>query len=64
MTDQPVRWGVLGCASIALDRVIPAMAGADMARLVAIASRTLSPRPNRPLGAWGSRRRTGPMRRC
>lgn len=42
MTDQPVRWGVLGCASIALDRVIPAMAGADMARLVAIASRTLA----------------------
>jgi predicted dehydrogenase len=42
MADEPVRWGVLGCASIALDRVIPAMAGADMARLVAIASRTLS----------------------
>ena len=39
--DQPVGWGVLGCASIALDRVIPAMAGADSARLVAIASRAL-----------------------
>ncbi|MCU0519365.1 MAG: Gfo/Idh/MocA family oxidoreductase [Anaerolineae bacterium] len=41
MGDQPVRWGVLGCASIALDRVIPAMAGADKATLVAIASRAL-----------------------
>ncbi len=36
---RPVRWGVLGAASIATRRVIPAMQQSAMARVVAIASR-------------------------
>ncbi len=44
MSDQqsraPVRWGVLGCANIALQKVIPAMQASDRCRVVAIASRT------------------------
>ena len=40
MKDK-VRWGVLGCARIALNRVIPAMLQADGAELRGIASRTL-----------------------
>jgi predicted dehydrogenase len=39
MTD-PVRWGVLGCADIAVHRVIPAMKGSGMSRVDAIASRS------------------------
>ncbi|WP_129664765.1 Gfo/Idh/MocA family protein [Phytoactinopolyspora endophytica] len=38
MTD-PVRWGVLGCAAIAVNKVIPGMQGADNCDIVGIASR-------------------------
>lgn len=37
---EPIRWGVLGVASIAVRTVIPAIQNARGARLVAIASRT------------------------
>ena len=40
MKDR-VRWGVLGCARIATNRMIPAMLETDVAELWAIASRTL-----------------------
>lgn len=36
---EPVRWGVLGCAAIALRKVLPAMQAADNCEIVAIASR-------------------------
>ena len=36
---EPVRWGILGTANIALAKVIPAMAGSHWARIMAIASR-------------------------
>lgn len=39
MNDQPVRWGVLGAANIALKKVIPAMQRGHWSRIVAIASR-------------------------
>lgn len=39
MTDQPVRWGVLGAADIALKKVVPAMQRGRWSRIVAIASR-------------------------
>ncbi|MGH8927347.1 MAG: Gfo/Idh/MocA family protein [Acidimicrobiia bacterium] len=39
MTD-PVRWGVLGAADIALRKVIPAMNASSLSKVVAIASRT------------------------
>jgi predicted dehydrogenase len=39
MSDSPVRWGVLGAADIAVKKVIPAMRGSAMSRVVAIASR-------------------------
>jgi len=35
----PVRWGVLGAANIAIEKVIPAMAASQHSRVVAIASR-------------------------
>ena len=38
-TDDPVRWGVLGCADIALRKVIPGMLGSALSRVVCIASR-------------------------
>ncbi len=38
---KPVRWGVLGCAAIAINRVIPGMQMTDQAVLTAVASRTL-----------------------
>lgn len=41
MTD-PVRWGVLGCASIAVKKVIPAMRRAANCEVTAIASRDAS----------------------
>jgi len=41
MTVEPVRWGVIGCARIATNRVLPAMANVPEARLHAVASRTL-----------------------
>ncbi len=37
----PVRWGVLGCAQIAINQLIPAIQQAEGAVLEAIASRTL-----------------------
>lgn len=40
--DAPVRWGVLGAANIALQKVIPAMQRGRMSRVVAIASRDLA----------------------
>jgi predicted dehydrogenase len=39
VNDQPVRWGVLGAANIALKKVIPAMQRGHWSRIVAIASR-------------------------
>jgi xylose dehydrogenase (NAD/NADP) len=41
MTES-VRWGVLGCAAIAINRVIPGMEKANLTELTAVASRTLS----------------------
>lgn len=38
---KSVRWGVLGCANIAINRVIPGIAQARLATLSAVASRTL-----------------------
>jgi predicted dehydrogenase len=40
VTD-PVRWGVLGCADIAVRKVIPAMSGSDLSQVAAIASRSV-----------------------
>ncbi|GER81821.1 oxidoreductase [Thermogemmatispora aurantia] len=37
--EAPVKWGILGAASVALKRVIPAIQAAHNAQLVAIASR-------------------------
>ena len=43
MTDiQPVRWGVLGAANIAVNKVVPAMRSSRVSRTVAIASRDLA----------------------
>lgn len=39
---QPVRWGILGAADIALKKVLPAMRGSERSRVVAIASRNPS----------------------
>ena len=38
---EPVRWGILGCAQIAIHRVIPGMQLADQAVPTAVASRSL-----------------------
>lgn len=38
---QPLRWGILGAANIATEKVIPSMLTTDRARVVAIASRDL-----------------------
>jgi predicted dehydrogenase len=38
---RPVRWGVLGAAKIAVEKVIPAMRSLDSAEVTAIASREL-----------------------
>ena len=37
---DPVRWGVLGCADIAVKKVIPGMRGSALSHVVAIASRS------------------------
>jgi predicted dehydrogenase len=42
MTFQPVRWGVLGTASIAVNKVVPAMRSSRFARTLAIASRDIA----------------------
>jgi predicted dehydrogenase len=39
-SSNPVRWGVLGCADIALTKVIPGMRSSESSRVDAIASRT------------------------
>ncbi len=39
--SEPVRWGVMGCAAIAVNKVIPGILETKEARLVAVASRTL-----------------------
>ena len=39
--SDPVRWGVLGCAAIAINHVIPGILQAEGATLTAVASRTL-----------------------
>jgi predicted dehydrogenase len=38
----PVRWGILGAANIALEKVIPAMQQSALAKVVAIASRDIA----------------------
>jgi predicted dehydrogenase len=38
---QPVRWGVLGCADIAIQKVIPGMAESPSSVVAAIASRSI-----------------------
>lgn len=38
-TSNPVKWGVLGTADIAVQKVIPGMRGCDLSRVDAIASR-------------------------
>jgi predicted dehydrogenase len=40
MNDPRVRWGVLGCAAIALHKVVPAMQRSEHCDVVAIASRS------------------------
>src|SRR5580698_9784589 len=42
MTRKKVRWGVLGVASIAIRKVIPAMQQGEWSKVVAIASRDLA----------------------
>jgi predicted dehydrogenase len=43
VTDiQPVRWGILGAANIAVKKVVPAMRSSRLARTVAIASRDIA----------------------
>jgi predicted dehydrogenase len=37
---EPVKWGVIGCADIAVKKVIPAMLGTDLSQVTAIASRS------------------------
>ena len=44
--ENPVRWGVMGCANIATNRVLPAMLQTDKAELWAVASRTLEKAEN------------------
>ncbi len=41
VTNDPVRWGVLGCANIATRKVIPGMQQSRWSRVDAIASRSL-----------------------
>jgi predicted dehydrogenase len=41
VTTDPVRWGVLGCANIALHKVIPGMQRSALSRVEAIASRSM-----------------------
>jgi len=42
MNEKPVRWGVMGCAAIAINQVMPAMKDAALTTLTGIASRSLS----------------------
>ena len=43
---NPVRWGVLGAANIAVEKVVPAMRKGALSRVVAIASRSLEKAEN------------------
>ena len=52
MATEPVRWGVLGAARIALDKVIPSMQEGRLSRVVAIASRSAD-RARAAAGALG-----------
>jgi predicted dehydrogenase len=38
----PVRWGILGTAKIALEKIIPGMRGSTLAQVIGIASRDIS----------------------
>jgi predicted dehydrogenase len=38
---EPVRWGILGAANIAIRKVVPSMRGSPLSRVVAIASRDI-----------------------
>ena len=38
----PVRWGILGAANIAVNKVVPAMRASRLAQTVAIASRDIT----------------------
>jgi predicted dehydrogenase len=40
-TVQPLRWGILGAANIAVKKVVPAMRGSPLSEVVAIASRRM-----------------------
>jgi predicted dehydrogenase len=40
-TPEPVRWGILGAANIAIKKVVPSMRGSALSRVVAIASRNI-----------------------
>lgn len=42
MTDRTLRWGILGCANIAIKSVIPAIEAGKTGRVAAIASRSLA----------------------
>jgi predicted dehydrogenase len=42
MSIEPVRWGILGAANIAVNKVIPAMGASRHSRVVAIASREIA----------------------
>src|SRR5512138_3727768 len=42
MSIDPVRWGILGAANIAVNKVIPAMGASRHSRVVAIASREIA----------------------
>jgi predicted dehydrogenase len=56
--NDPVRWGVLGCANIALTKVLPAMQRAQACDVVAIASRD-GDRARRAADALGISRHYG-----
>ena len=56
MTDERVRWGVLGCASDRHRKVIPAMQESSSLDVIAIASRSANGRPRRPPGLGIPRR--------
>jgi predicted dehydrogenase len=53
-----VRWGVLGCAQIAINHVLPAIKQVQAAQLVAVASRSL-PKAERVAREFGSERAYG-----
>ena len=56
--SKPVKWGVLGAAKIATEKVIPAMQRASLCQIEAIASRELS-RAKESAGALGIPRAYG-----